>query len=311
MSVINTKQLYKKYGSVPVVKGIDLTVEKGEIFGFLGRNGAGKSTFINILTGIIHPSAGSFSLFGVSGPNDKAKTRIGVMPDYTSFDGSMTAMGYLRFLSELSGNKASKEKCLAVLKKVGLEGEANKKTGKFSFGMKKKLGIAQAIIHEPELIFLDEPTSGIDAESVIHIHQLIRELNREGKTIFMTSHNLDEVEKLCTRIAIMKDGQIVKIGSMDELRSYYQSTIIVKIKHGKIPSSELNQLKQWLLKTGQGLEMKQQHMIISVDQEKKIADIIRAFNQCKVDIYRVEVEEPSLEEIFLDEQVSGAIRKVM
>ncbi|MBM7578133.1 ABC transporter ATP-binding protein [Jeotgalibacillus terrae] len=311
MNIINTKQLFKKYGSVPVVKGIDLTVKKGEIFGFLGRNGAGKSTFINMLTGIIHPSAGSFSLFGMTGPTDEVKRRIGVMPDYSSFESSLTAMGYLRFLSELSGNKASKEKCLSVLKKVGLEGEAHKKTGKFSFGMKKKLGIAQAIIHDPELIFLDEPTSGMDAESVIQIHQLIRELNSEGKTVFMTSHNLDEVEKLCTRIAIMKDGQIAKIGSMDELRSYYQSTILVKIKHGEIPTSEVNQLTEWLLQSGEGLEMKEKHVIISVNHEKRIAEMIRAFNQCKVDIYRVEVEEASLEEIFLDEQTGHSIRKVM
>ncbi len=218
-------------------------------------------------------------------------------------------MGYLRFLSELSGNKASKETCLSILKKVGLEKDAHKKTGKFSFGMKKKLGIAQAIIHNPELIFLDEPTSGLDAESVIHIQHLIRELHHEGKTIFMTSHNLDEVEKLCTRIAIMKDGQIIKTGSMDELRSYYQSTILVKIKHGNIPTADMTQLTQWLTHVGDNLEMKEQHIIITVNQEKKIADIIRAFNQCKIDIYRVEVEEPSLEEIFLDGQVG--VRRVV
>ncbi|TFD94318.1 ABC transporter ATP-binding protein [Jeotgalibacillus sp. R-1-5s-1] len=309
MTAIETRQLFKKYGSVPVVKGINLTVEKGEIFGFLGHNGAGKSTLINMLTGIIRPSAGSFSLLGINGPDDKIKSRIGVMPDYSSFDGSMTAMGYLRFLSELSGNKASKETCLSILKKVGLEKDAHKKTGKFSFGMKKKLGIAQAIIHNPELIFLDEPTSGLDAESVIHIQHLIRELHHEGKTIFMTSHNLDEVEKLCTRIAIMKDGQIIKTGSMDELRSYYQSTILVKIKHGNIPISDMTQLTQWLTNVGDNLEIKEQHIIITVNQEKKIADIIRAFNQCKIDIYRVEVDEPSLEEIFLDGQVG--VRRVV
>jgi ABC-2 type transport system ATP-binding protein len=302
MAAIETKQLVKTYGRVKVVKGIDLSVQKGEIFGFLGRNGAGKSTFINMLTGIIHPSAGSFSLLGTEGVTDDVKKRIGVMPDYTSFDGSMTGMSYLKFLSEVSGNKASAERCLDVLKKVGLETDAAKKVAKYSFGMKKKLGIAQAIIHDPELIFLDEPTSGLDAESVVHIHILIRELHQQGKTLFMTSHNLDEVEKLCSRIAIMKEGQIVKIGSMDELRSFYQSRIVVKIKHGSIPASEEARLTQWLESAGEDVKIQDRYIHITVEQEKKIAEIIRACNECKVDVYRVEVEEPSLEEIFLDEQ---------
>lgn len=302
MAVIETKQLVKTYGRVTVVKGIDLSVEKGEIFGFLGRNGAGKSTFINMLTGIILPSSGSFSLLGAAGPNNEVKKRIGVMPDYTSFPESMTAMSYLKFLSEVSGKKASKEECLIVLQKVGLEADAHKKIAKYSFGMKKKLGIAQAIIHDPELIFLDEPTSGIDAESVVQIHQLIREMHQQGKTLFMTSHNLDEVEKLCSRIAIMKEGRIVKMGSMDELRSFYQTRIVVKIKHGNIPESEEARLLQWLEGAGEELELLDNRLQITVGQEKKIAEIIRAFNQCKVDVYSVEVEEPTLEEIFLDER---------
>lgn len=301
MIAIQTKQLRKAYGKVSVVKGIDLVVEQGEIFGFLGRNGAGKSTFINMLTGIIRPSYGTYSLLGMEGPNEQIKKRIGVMPDYSTLYGALTAMEHLKFLSALSGNPASKEECMEVLKLVGLESHAYKKTEKFSFGMKKKLGIAQAIIHNPELIFLDEPTSGLDAESALQIHQLVYNLQDRGKTIFMTSHNLDEVEKLCTRIAIMKEGKIVKIGSMDELRSFYRSTITVELKHSPIPKSEQVKLHQWLDSAGTDLEIKDSYVTISINNEKKIAEIIRAFNQCKVDVYRVEVDEPSLEEIFLDE----------
>ncbi|MBK3495828.1 ABC transporter ATP-binding protein [Viridibacillus sp. YIM B01967] len=301
MNAIETKQLKKSYGEVPIVKGIDLIVEQGEIFGFLGRNGAGKSTFINMLTDIIQPSSGAYTLLGVKSPNDQVKKRIGVMPDYSTFYGSLTAMEHLKFLSALSGKPVAKARCMEVLQLVGLESHAHKKTEKFSFGMKKKLGIAQAIVHEPELIFLDEPTSGVDAESVIHIHKLLIQLHKSGKTIFMTSHNLDEVEKICTRIAIMQEGQIVKIGTMDELRNFYRSTITVKIKHSPVPKSEQVKLQQWLESVGTDLEMKDPYVTINVDNEKKIADMIRAFNQCNIDIFRVEVEEPSLEEIFLDE----------
>jgi ABC-2 type transport system ATP-binding protein len=301
MIAIETKQLKKSFGAVSIVKGIDLIVKQGEIFGFLGRNGAGKSTFINMLTDIIQPSSGAYTLLGVKGPNNQVKTRIGVMPDYSTFYGSLTAIEHLKFLSALSGQPVAKVRCMEVLQLVGLNAHAHKKTAKFSFGMKKKLGIAQAIIHDPELIFLDEPTSGIDAESVIHIHKLIDQLHQKGKTIFMTSHNLDEVEKICTRIAIMKEGQIVKIGTMDELRNFYRSTITVKIKHSPMPKSEQVKLHQWLESVGTDLDIKDPYVTITIDDEKKIADIIRAFNKCKVDIFRVEVEEPSLEEIFLEE----------
>ncbi|KOR86115.1 ABC transporter ATP-binding protein [Bacillus sp. FJAT-22058] len=301
MNAIETTQLKKSYGAVPIVKGIDLIVEKGEIFGFLGRNGAGKSTFINMLTGIIQPNSGTYSLLGVKGSNDQVKKRIGVMPDYSTLYGSLTAVEHLKFLSALSGNPAGKDRCMEVLQLVGLESHVHKKAAKFSFGMKKKLGIAQAIIHEPELIFLDEPTSGLDAESAIHIQKLIKDLQKKGATIFMTSHNLYEVEKICSRIAIMKEGQIVNIGTMEELRKIYRSTITVKLKHSSVPKSEQVKLHQWLESVGTELEMKDPYMTINIDDEKKIADMIRAFNQCKVDVLRVKVKEPSLEEIFLAE----------
>ncbi|MBO1513574.1 ABC transporter ATP-binding protein [Metabacillus bambusae] len=301
MIAIETKQLKKSFGAVSIVKGIDLIVEQGEIFGFLGRNGAGKSTFINMLTDIMQPSSGAYTLLGVKGPNNQVKKRIGVMPDYSTFYGSLTAIEHLKFLSALSGQQVAKVRCMEVLQLVGLKDHAHKKTAKFSFGMKKKLGIAQAIIHDPELVFLDEPTSGLDAESVIHIHKLIDQLHKKGKTIFMTSHNLDEVEKICTRIAIMKEGQIVKIGTMEELRNFYRSTITVKLKHSPVPKSEQVKLHQWLESVGTDLEIKDPYVTITIEDEKKIADMIRAFNQCKVDVFRVDVEEPSLEEIFLDE----------
>lgn len=301
MPVIETRNLKKAFGAVQVVHGIDLTVEKGEIFGFLGRNGAGKSTFINMLTGIIQPTSGSFSLLGVEGADPRLKKHIGVMPDYSTFYNSMNAIQHLKFLSSLSGLPASTAHCKAVLKMVGLDQDFSKKVAKYSFGMKKKLGIAQAIIHDPELIFLDEPTSGLDAESALHIHKLIRDLQASGKTIFMTSHNLFEVEKLCTTIAIMKDGSIVKKGSMEDLRSYYRSTLEVKFKHSAVPENEAQNLYDWLETAGSDLKTTASSSSLTVGSERKIAEIIRAFTKCQVDVFRVEVNEPSLEEMFLEE----------
>ncbi|WP_156482439.1 ABC transporter ATP-binding protein, partial [Parageobacillus toebii] len=188
MNVIEAAGITKIYGSKTVVDNVDLKVKKGEIYGFLGRNGAGKSTFINIITGIIKPTSGSFKL--LDEPNlKKVKHRIGVLPDYSTFYDSLTAIDHLKYYAKISGYKVSTEHCEYILKRVGLLEHAHKKAGKFSFGMKKKLGIAQAIIHNPDLIFLDEPTSGIDAESGLNIQKLIVNLQKEGKTIFMTSHN--------------------------------------------------------------------------------------------------------------------------
>lgn len=301
MKAIETNMLNKTYGSTPVVNGISLVVERGEIFGFLGRNGAGKSTFINMLTGITHPTSGSFSLLGVDGPNERIKKHIGVMPDYSTLFNSMSAMKHLKFLSALSGKSVSEIECQHVLKLVGLENVGKKKVSKFSFGMKKKLGIAQAIIHNPSLVFLDEPTSGLDAESALHIHKLIGSLKQQGKTVFMTSHNLDEVEKICTTIAIMKDGGIVKSGTMDELRAYYRSAITVQLKHDPIPTGEAQKLYAWLETAGTEIQQTASFTTITVGSEQKIAELIRAFTNCHVNIFRVEVNEPSLEEMFLAE----------
>ncbi len=300
MTAIKAQKMTKVYNGVTVVNSIDLKVEKGEIFGFLGRNGAGKSTFINMLTGIAKPTSGSFTLLSGDTEATEVKRRIGVMPDYSTFYGSTTALEHLRFFSSLSGKPAQKSACMEALEAVGLAEHANKKAGKFSFGMKKKLGVAQAIIHDPELLFLDEPTSGMDAESVIQIQRLIKSLHNKGKTIFLTSHNLDEVEKLCTRIAIMKEGRIVKIGTMDELRAFYRTNIIVKIRHSIVPVSEEQKLRQWLEGKGTDVQFGDKLTFITVDEDKKIAEITRAFTACKTDIFRVEVEEPTLEEIFLD-----------
>ncbi|MGD7053777.1 ABC transporter ATP-binding protein [Sutcliffiella horikoshii] len=298
MSVIEAGHLTKAFGGKTVVNKVDLTVAKGEIYGFLGRNGAGKSTFINMITGIILPTSGTFKLLGESDLH-KVQNRIGVLPDYSQYYDSKSAIDHIKFFGKINGCKLSTTEANAVLDRVGLLEHAKKKVGKFSFGMKKKLGIAQAIAHNPELIFLDEPTSGIDAESGLSIQQLIRDLQAEGKTIFMTSHNLNEVEKICTRIAIMKDGAIINEGTLEELRAHYSSTIEVKIKHSVLKNP--NSVGQMLKRFATQVIAEEQYTSFTVDSEEKIASIVKAFTKEHIDVYRINVNEPSLEEIFLEE----------
>lgn len=300
MYVIKVNDLVKQYGEKKVVNGINLSVNKGHIFGFLGKNGAGKSTFINMLTGIIRPSSGSFEILDVDDLQiDMIKNKLGVLPDYSTFYNDLSSIEHLRYFSNIMGLKKSNEDLCNLLRKVGLDKDINTKVKKFSFGMKKKLGIAQAIINDPELIFLDEPTSGVDVDSVLNIHKLIKELSCEGKTVFFTSHNLDEVEKLCDEIAIMKDGVIVSKGSIEDLRRKYQSSINVKIKHSKLSMENQNSLKSIFESVGKNIEWNEEYTFITVNDEENIPVLTKALNGMNINVYRMEIDEPSLEEMFI------------
>ncbi|WP_191567398.1 ATP-binding cassette domain-containing protein [Metabacillus idriensis] len=308
MYIIETNSLTKKYGNKTIVDEISLTIKSGEIFGFLGTNGAGKTTFINMVTGIILPSSGNFKLLG-AGKDDleKIKNKIGVLPDYSSFYDDMTPVQHLDYFSRILGKKKSKSDILSLLQRVGLIDSADIKTKKFSFGMKKKLGIAQALINDPELIFLDEPTSGVDAESILDIHKLILDINNEGKTIFMTSHNLDEVEKICTTIGIMRQGSIHSMGSMEQLRKEHQKSYKVSIKHSPMKENAKQLIKTLIDGIAISAKYDKEYLYLTLEQENTIPIIIRALTQSKVDILRVEVEEPSLQEIFLSKESSDKL----
>lgn len=299
MNVIETTNLTKMYKGKAAVDSVSMTVRKGEIFGFLGRNGAGKSTFINMLTGIIYPSTGTFSILNEEKSLDNAKSKMGVLPDYTNFYGTLTAFEHVQYFSEITGVKLSKAQINQLLETIGLGQHTRTKVKHFSFGMKKKLGIAQAIAHNPELIFLDEPTSGVDVESAIEIQRLIMDLNRQGKTIFMTSHNLHELEKVCHRVAIMKAGRITAIGSMADLKKQHQSTFQAVIKH---TNKEVDQdLEQFITKIGEIRSWDQGLLTISLSSEADIPKITRALWQKNIEVFRIEWHQPSLEDIFLNQ----------
>lgn len=301
MNILETIQLSKRFGNRTVVSDVSLDVQSGEIFGFLGRNGAGKSTFINMLTGIIRPTSGAIRMFGSDSSTEEWKRRIGVLPDYSTFYDSLSPACHLHYFARVKGVRLTKQECAHILKSVGLEEHASRKAKTFSFGMKKKLGIAQALVGDPELLFLDEPTSGVDVESALHIQNLLRHLHRQGKTIFMTSHNLDEVEKICTRIAIMKNGKIGALGSLDELTAAHQTWRHVRVRHSALIEEE-STLRTFVESLGRNVMWESGRLSLQIDEEQKIAALVRALVQARVDIYGVHVEEPSLERIFLEEE---------
>ncbi len=218
--VIEVKGLTKKYKNLVAVDNLDLNVYRGDVFGFLGPNGAGKSTTIRMLLTLIKPTSGSIKIFGKSLKQNRINIlkKIGAIVEKPDFYLYMSAFKNLEILGKISGADISKKNIMRVLELVGLEKRYNSKVKTFSHGMKQRLGIAQALLHDPELIILDEPTTGLDPQGMKEIRDLIIYLSKEkNKTVFLSSHILREVELIATRMIIINKGKTKVEGTVDEL----------------------------------------------------------------------------------------------
>lgn len=298
MYAIEVTGLKKTYSSKEVLKDLNLKVKSGEIFGFLGRNGAGKSTFIHILTGITQKTNGSFSILGEPDQNlDSIKQKIGVMPDTSNLYQHMKAIDFLKYMAALKGDKRSTKELKVLLEKVGLHNVDKQKIKSFSFGMKKKISIAQALLGDPELIFLDEPTSGLDPESGIEIQNLVLTLKEEGKTIFLTSHNLGEIEKICDTVAIMTEGSIAKVGTVDQLKRDTKESIQIHVRTSPSITKEhvdhLHATSADFIKNAQGFT------ILELKDEESIPELISSLTQNNFKVYEVKIETKTLEDVFM------------
>lgn len=228
MHAIEIKDLTKSYPVGfwkkrlrPALQGLTLEVDRGETFGFLGPNGAGKTTTLKILMGIIFPSAGSATILGKHFLDPAIKTKVGFLPEQPYFYDYLSAPELLNYYAQLSGvPSADRAKRIGpVLERVGLSDVGNKQLRKFSKGMLQRVGIAQAIIHNPEVVFLDEPMSGLDPLGRHEVRTLIQGLKDEGKTIFFSTHILADAEALCDRVAVIHQGELRGIGVVNDLRS--------------------------------------------------------------------------------------------
>ncbi len=221
---IETGGLTRRFGQVCAVDGLDLQVERGRFYGFLGPNGAGKSTTIKMLTGLLAPTSGSMNILGEDVRNrDKArevKRRIGVVPENLALFDNLTAREYLTFVGRmyLLPLPTVRERCQELLSMMSLENEEKKLTLEFSHGMKKKLALAAALIPNPDLLFLDEPFEGVDAVASRVLRDILKRCVERGATVFLTSHVLEIVEKLCTDVGVIAKGKLVYQGSMQQVR---------------------------------------------------------------------------------------------
>jgi ABC-2 type transport system ATP-binding protein len=226
-----------KAQEVKAVEEVSFQIEKGELFGFLGPNGAGKTTTINMLTGLARPDKGVIFIDGTESSTNLKTTQhlMGIVPDESNLYPELTGFENLMFCGALYGmGKAERERrTCQLLRQFGLSQYANRKFSKYSKGMKRKLTIAAGIMHSPPILFLDEPTTGIDIASARQIRQLIYDLNQEGTTIFLTTHYIEEAERLCQRIAFIVSGKIVRIDTIENLMKLAENRYIVQFSLSK------------------------------------------------------------------------------
>ncbi len=294
--VLETSSLTKDFGGRRAVDDLSLQVHAGDIYGFLGPNGAGKSTTIRMLVGLVRPTRGSARLFGSDVRTDHraALARIGALVESPSFYKYLSARENLRVLGRLSG-ECSEERIDEALDLVGLLDRARDKVGTFSHGMRQRLGIAQALLPDPQLIVLDEPTTGLDPEGMKHVRELIRRLAGDlGKTVFLSSHLLHEVEQICSRVGIISRGRLVAEGEVSAMLG--GSAGVVRIRTGdSLRAAEVAS------RLGGCRVIDRAGDVLTVDiPADRMPELNRAIVQAGIDLHTVTSEAASLEDLYLN-----------
>lgn len=296
---IETRGMAKTYrGGVQALKAVDISVDQGVCYGLLGPNGAGKSTLVKALLSIVRPTAGSGSILGIDCRDPKARKQVGYLPEGHLFPSYLTGRTLCRYLGKLSGlSGSSLEKQIdEKLDLVGMTGTADRKVSKYSKGMKQRVGVAQALLGDPQVVFLDEPTDGVDPVGRSELRDAIRHIVDSGVTVFLNSHLLSEVEMICDRVAILNEGQVLTEGSVQEISASMtgESKIAVKFRTGAVPDS------LWPTLSQRGAErLDDRHFHVALDTEEEIPQWIDQLRQAKVDIYAVEPNSTSLEDAFM------------
>jgi ABC-2 type transport system ATP-binding protein len=298
---IRAEGLTKAYGGVKAVDGIDIAIGQGDVCGFLGPNGAGKTTTIGMMVGLIEPTAGKCYINNIEVARNPIRVKhvIGYLPEGVGFYYHMTAAQNLRYLAKLYGPKgeATEARIKFLLEYVGLGG-IEKPVGAFSRGMKQRLGLARALLNDPEVIFLDEPTNGLDPEGVIQFRKIIKEQSAKGKTVFFSTHIIGEVEHVCNSICIISKGRVMARGTMEEVRKAMRKdkciTITIKVD-GIVPELNGPHIVEASYDGG--------NAVLRADEDI-VNEVARQLLDAGVRVTELKRGEEPLEDIFL-ETVSG------
>ncbi len=297
-SVLKIDNLHKSFqvGFIPkkknILKGISIEVKGGEIFGYLGPNGAGKTTTLKCVLGLIFPDQGQIQIFGHPYLSLRAKERLGFLPENPYFYDYLTASEFLRYCTQLTlVDKREKEgRIRTLLQKVGLEASANLQLRKFSRGMLQRIGLAQALIHEPELVLLDEPLGGLDPLGRKEIRDIIVRLKEEGKTVFLCSHILQDIEMICDRVAIILDGEIISQGRLQDLIS--EKILFTEVILSGVEAGKLSELGESLFSPGG-------RILLKVFEQEKIDRVLKLVQSENGKIHSLIPRTETLEDFFV------------
>jgi len=299
---IEVRGLAKRFGDVQAVAGVDFNVRAGELFGFLGPNGAGKTTTINMLTGLARPDAGTIRVAGIdcSARPKAAQHLMGIVPDESNLYPELTGFGNLSFCGALygMGKQAREARARQLLDRFGLADAAGRKFAGYSKGMKRKLTIAAGIIHSPPMLFLDEPTSGIDVASARQIRQLIAGLSARGTTIFLTTHYIEEAQRLCGRVAFIVAGRIVRIDRVDALMQQVEGRHVVEITLDGPAAGLSDELARQFAEL-EAEAVSENRLSVSSGQPVRLGPLVRFFEDHGLEVSEARKVRPSLEDVFV------------
>ena len=295
---IKISKLFKNYDTVKAVQGVDLEIKKGEFYGLLGPNGAGKSTTINSITSLVKPSGGNIEIFGKNIENDFrfARSQVGIAQQEVSMDWFFPLEQLLYFQAGFYGvsRSSAKERIEYLLEKLGLSKNKSKKMRELSGGMKRRLQIAKALVHDPEIIILDEPTAGVDVELRHDLWLYLQELHKEGKTILLTTHYIDEAELLCERVGIIDKGKLIVEDTVSNLKKMVKnSSLEIRLKDSL--NSDFSFLNKYDYKISE-----ETVQIFTDKPNLELPSIILKFSEKDIKIEDIHIPQTSLEDVFLD-----------
>jgi len=295
--VINFEHVFKHIGQREILKDVTLTVKQGDIFGFLGPNGAGKTTSIRVALGLLHPTSGKAVVFGHDPEDGTTRRRIGAMLDVDGLYNDMTAYDNLAYYAQIYRISNPSEKINENVKLAGLSERVNDKVDSYSRGMRQRLSLARTLLHDPELLVLDEPTAGVDPTGQIEIRQMLLDMaHQQNKTIFFSSHNLDEVQRICNRIALIDRGEIKLSGELSEIEHNMSHGEVVIETTEPVPDNmvaEINDLPGVKVQSQEGLIIR-----LSTSKTVEIPAVVHLLDSRGVKIEQVKKQEASLEEIY-------------
>ncbi|MBN2236023.1 MAG: ABC transporter ATP-binding protein [Bacteroidales bacterium] len=305
--MIEIQDISKSYGQIQAVKNLSLNIRKGEFYSLLGPNGAGKTTTINLLGGLFYPDRGSIRVNGISiqeNPN-AIKNWIGIVPQEIALYNELTALENLRFWARV--NHVSKQgldaKIHKVLEYMGLADRASQSISKYSGGMKRRINIAAALLHDPSILFFDEPTVGVDPQSRSFIYHIFKDLRAQGKTILYTSHYLEEVELLSDRIGIIDHGELVAEGTFDELRLQSGLKEQIHIQFKKISEEKLEQIAKSPLLSAKsnahGFVNTESCNYVGSNRTEDLSRLVQFFAEHQIAIEQIEIKPVDLEQVYL------------